>query len=161
MTCGRMQSSYSRWSGVLKSTSAMTKMTVEPVYRRSCANSSALPVELVWKWADVPCYGSGSPASGALPPETARKQPGEPPKIDLQGVDGVEEARARTPPNPPFDPTPTTLRRSRGRATLSEVLIATSHAFSALLQGQHGQRCGGAPSSGTTRRLTGRARASA
>ena len=101
MSAGMMQSSCSRWSGVLKSTSAMTKMTVEPVHRRSCANSSALPVELVWKWADVPCSGSGSLASGALPPETARKQPGEPPKIDLQGVDGVEEARARTTPNPP------------------------------------------------------------
>ena len=60
----------------------------------------------------------------------------------------------------PFNPTPTTLRRSRGRAMLSEGLIATSHAFSAPLQGQHGQRCGGAPSSGTARRLTGRARAS-
>ena len=95
-----MYSSYSRWSGVLKSTSAMTKMTVEPVYRRSCANSSALPVQLVWKWPDVPCYGSGSPTSGALPPGTARKQPGEPPKIDLHGVDGVDEARARTPSNP-------------------------------------------------------------
>ena len=86
---------------MLKSTGAMTKMTVEPVHRRSFVNSSALLVELVWKWADVPCYGSGSPASGALPPETARKQPGEPPKIDLQGVDGVDEARDHTPPTPP------------------------------------------------------------
>ena len=56
----------------------------------------------------------------------------------------------------PFNPTPTTLRRSRGRATLSEGLIAPSHTFSAPLQGWHGQRCGGAPSSGTARRLTGR-----
>ena len=113
MSAGMMQSSCSRWSGVLKSTSAMTKMTVEPVHRRSCANSSALPVQLVWKWVDVPCSGSGSPASGALPPETARKQPGERPKIDLQGVDGVEEARARTPPN---SPSPPPLLRYGGRA---------------------------------------------
>ena len=97
-----MQSSCSRWSGVLKSTSAMTKMTVEPVHRRSCANSSALPVQLVWKRADVPCSGSGSPTLGVLPPETARKQPGEPPKIDLHGVDGVEEARDRDPLAHPY-----------------------------------------------------------
>ena len=134
----------------------MTKMDAKSSHRRSCANSSALPVELVWKWADVPCYGSGSPASGALPPETTRKQPGEPPKIDLQGVDGVDEARDHTPPNPPFNLIPTTLRRLRGRATLLLGLIATSHTFSASLQGQHGQRCGGAPSSGTASCLTGR-----
>ena len=121
MTCGRMQSSYSRWSGVLKSSSAMTKMTVEPVYRRSCANSSALPVELVWKWADVPCYGSGSPASGALPPETARKQPGEPPKIDLQGVDGVEEARDRDPPLPVRRPN----SASASRRVYKQALLAS------------------------------------
>ena len=54
------------------------------------------------------------------------------------------------PTKAPFDPTPTTLRRSRGRATLSKGLIAPSHAFSAPLQGQHEQRCGGTPSSGTT-----------
>ena len=74
---------------------------------------SALPVELVWKWADVPCSGSGSPTSGALPPETARKQPSEPPKIDLEGVDGVDEARPRTPPNPLSTPP---LLRCGGRA---------------------------------------------
>ena len=145
---------------MLKSSSATTKMTVEPVHRRSCANGSALPVELVWKWPDVPCTGSGSPATGALLPETARKRPGEPPKIDLQGVDGVDEARDHTPPKP-FDPTPTTLRRLRGRATLLLGLIATSHTFSAPLQGQHVQRCGGTPSSGTARRLTGGGRPSA
>ena len=82
----------------------MTKMTVESSHRRSCANSSALPVQLVWKWPDVPCSGSGSPASRALPPETTRKQPGEPLKIDLQGADGVDEARARILPNPPSNP---------------------------------------------------------
>ena len=84
----------------------MTKMDAKSSHRRSCANSSALPIERVWKWADVPCYGSGSPASGALPPETTRKQPGEPPKIDLQGVDGVDEARDHTPPNPPLQSYP-------------------------------------------------------
>ena len=42
---------------------------------------------------------------------------------------------------PPFNPTPTALRRSRGRAMLSEGLIAPSHAFSAPLQGQHMYVC--------------------
>ena len=42
-------------------------------HRRSCANSSALPMQLVWKWLDVPYCGSEIPVSGALPPETARK----------------------------------------------------------------------------------------
>ena len=91
----------------------MTKMDTKSAHQRSCANSSALSVQRVWRWPDVPCSGSGSPASGALPPETTRKQPGEPPKIDLQGVDGVEEARARTPPNPPSTPP---LLRCGGRA---------------------------------------------
>ena len=90
---------------MLKSTSSMSKMTVESSYRRSCANSSALPIQLVWKWLDVPCYGSGSPASGALPLETARKQPGEPPKMGAHGAAGHEEARAHTSPNPPSSPT--------------------------------------------------------
>ena len=70
-------------------------------------------IQLVRKWPDVSYSGSRSPASGALPPETARKQPGEPPKIDLQSVDGVDEARARTPPNPPSTPP---LLRYGGRA---------------------------------------------
>ena len=104
LTCRRMESSYSHWSGVLKSTSAMTKMDAKSYHRRSRANSSALPVQFVRKWPDVPSSGSGSLASGALPPEIARKQPGEPPKIDLQGVDSVDEACARTPPNPPSTP---------------------------------------------------------
>ena len=99
-----MYSSYSRWSGVLKSTSSMTKMDAKSSHRRSCANSSVLAVGYVRRQPYTPPTGSGSPALGALPPETARKQPGEPPKIDLQGVDGVEEARARTPPNPPSTP---------------------------------------------------------
>ena len=99
-----MCSSYSCWSGVLKSTSAMTKMDAKSSYRRSCANSGALPVQLVWKWAAIPSSSSGSPASGALPPETAQKQHGNPPKIDLQAVDGVDEARARTSPNTPSTP---------------------------------------------------------
>ena len=59
------------------------------------------------------------------------------------------------PHQTPFNPTPTTLRRSHGLATLSEGLIPTSHTFSAPLQGQQGQRCGGAPSSGTARRVIG------
>ena len=111
MSAGRMHSSYSRWSGVLKSTSAMTKMTVEPVHRHSCANSSALPVQLVCGWPDVPCSGSGSPASRALPPETARKQPSEPPKIDLQGVDSIDEASDWTPRRIPLHPYPTMTQR--------------------------------------------------
>jgi hypothetical protein len=102
MTCGRMQSSYSRWSGVLKSTSAMTKMHAKSSHRRSCANSSALAIHYVRRQPYAPPTGSGSPASGALPPETTRKQPSEPPKIDLQGVDGVDEARDPTPPPPPL-----------------------------------------------------------
>ena len=81
----------------------------------------------------------------------ARSTTGEPPKIDLQGVDGVDKL-VRAPRQSPLQPHPTAQRRSRGRAALSEGLIATSHAFSAPLQGQHGQRCGGAPSSGTTSR---------
>ena len=49
--------------------------------------------------------GGGRPPSGAQSPETAPELPGEPPKIDLHGVDDVDEARARTPPNPPSPPT--------------------------------------------------------
>ena len=105
MGVGRMCSSYSCWSGVLKSTSAMTKMTVEPIHQRSCANSSALLVQLVWRWPDVPCCGPGSPPSGALPPETARKQPGEPPKMSAHGVASGVETHVRTSPNPPSPPT--------------------------------------------------------
>ena len=59
------------------------------------------------------------------------------------------------PASPAFHPLSTALRRRRGRATLLLGLIATSETFSAPLQGQEGQRCGGAPSSGTARRLTG------
>ena len=42
------------------------------------------------------------------------EQPGEPPKMDLQGVEGVEEARARTPPALPS--TPSLLRCGGGAA---------------------------------------------
>ena len=59
------------------------------------------------------------------------------------------------PASPTFHPLSTALRRRRGRATLLLGLIATSETFSAPLQGQEGQRCGGAPSSGTAGRLTG------
>jgi len=51
------------------------------------------------------------------------------------------------PASPAFHPLPTALRRRRGRATLPLGLIAASETFSAPLQGQEGQRCGGAPSS--------------
>ena len=97
-----MESSYSHWSGVLKSTSAMTKMDAKSYHRRSRANSSALPVQLVRKWPDVPFFGSGSLASGALPPEFARKQPGETPKIDLQGVDSSSTKLVRAPRQTPL-----------------------------------------------------------
>ena len=83
----------------------MTKMDAKSSHRRSCANSSVLPIRYVWKWSCVPCSGSGSPALGALPPETARKQPGEPPKIDLQGVDGVDKL-VRAPRQSPLQPHP-------------------------------------------------------
>ena len=151
-----MYSSYSRWSGVLKSSSAMTKMTVEPIHRRSCANSSALPIQLVWKWPDVPCSGLRKPGVGSAAaenrPKTARRATQDrPPRRRWR-----RRSLCAHPAKAPFNPTPTAQRRSRGRAALSEGLIATSHTFSAPLQGQHGQRCGGAPSSGTARRLTGR-----
>ena len=55
----------------------------------------------------------------------------------------------------PFTPHPAALRWHSGRATPSLSAIATSETISAPLQGQERQRCGGAPSSGTTRRLTG------
>ena len=97
-----MYSSYSHWSGALKSSSAMAKMTIEPIHRRSCANNSALVVDLVWNWLDIPYSSSESLASGAPAPETTAEQPSEPPKIDL--FDGVDEARDRTPPNPPSTP---------------------------------------------------------
>ena len=96
-----------------------------------------------------PCVGSAATRNR---PKTARRAAQDRPP-------GRRWRRGSSCPHPaklPFNPTPTTLRRSRGRATLSEGLIAPSHTFSAPLQGRHGQRCGGAPSSGTTRRLTGR-----
>ena len=99
--------------------------------------------------------GVGSAATRNRPKTARRAAQDRPPRRRWR-----RRSSCAHPTKPPFDLTPTTLRRSRGRATLSEGLIATSHTFSAPLQGQHGQRCGGAPSSGTTRRLTGRARAS-
>ena len=101
-----------------------------------------------------PCVGS---AAARNRPKTARRATQDrPPKRRWR-----RRSSCAHPAKPPFDATPTTLRRSRGRATLSEDLIATSHTFSAPLQGQHGQRCGGTPSSGTARRLTGGGRPSA
>ena len=114
----------------------MTKMDTKSAHQRSCANSSALSVQRVWRWPDVPCSGSGSPALGALPPETTRKQPGEPPKIDLQGVDGIDEARDHTPPaEPPFIPTPAAPSRHSGRGTPPVSAITTSLALYATLYG--------------------------
>ena len=46
------------------------------------------------------------------------------------------------PAKAPFNPTPTAQRRSRGRAALSEGLIATSHAFSAPYKGSTGSAAG-------------------
>ena len=95
--------------------------------------------------------GVGSAATRNRPKTARRAAQDRPPRRRWR--------RGSSCPRPaklPFNPTPTTLRRSRGRATLSEGLIAPSHTFSAPLQGRHGQRCGGAPSSGTARRLTGR-----
>ena len=58
----------------------MTKMDAKSSHRRSCANSKALPVQLVWRRLDVPYSGSGSPGSAVLQLETARKQPSELPR---------------------------------------------------------------------------------
>ena len=85
------------------------------------------------------------------PPE---KQPGDPPKIDLHGVDGVDESSCPHPTKPRFHPTSATLRRWRGQATLMLGLIATSETISAPLKGQEGQRCEGAPSSSSCGRRT-------
>jgi len=134
----------------------MKNIASKSVHPRSCASNSVLAVHYVRRQPYAPPTGSGRPPSGAQSPETAPKLPGEPPKIDLHGVDGVDESSCPPPSKPPFQPTPTALRRWRGRATLLPGLIAPSHTFSASLQGQQGQRCGGAPSSGTARRLTGR-----
>jgi hypothetical protein len=83
----------------------MTEITVELLHRRSCANSSALPFELAWPWPDVPCSGSGRPTSGALPPETARKQPGEPHKTPKAGRrPAVALKLVRTPRRTPLQP---------------------------------------------------------
>ena len=129
----------------------MTKMDAKSSHRRSCANSSALPIQLVWTWPDVPCSGLrkpgvGSAAAGNRPKTARRAAQDRPPRRRWR-----RRSLCAHPAKAPFNPTPTAQRRSRGRAALSEGLIATSHAFSAPLQGQHGQRCGGAPSSGTTR----------
>ena len=93
----------------------------------------------------------GSAATRNLPKTARRAAQDRPPRRRWH-----RRSSCVHPAKPHFNPTPTALRRSRGRAMLSAGLIATSHTFSAPLQGQHGQRCGGAPSSGTTRRLTGR-----
>jgi hypothetical protein len=97
----------------------------------------------------------GSTAVGNRPKTARRAAQDRPPRRRWR-----RRSSCAHPTKPPFKPIPTMLRRLRGRATLLPGLIAPSETISAPLQGQHGQRCGGAPSSGTTRRLTGRARAS-
>ena len=87
------------------SPSAIKKIATKSVPPRSCASNSVLAVGYVRRQPDAPPAGSGRPPLGAQPPETAPELPGEPPKIDLHGVDDVDEARARTPPNPPSPPT--------------------------------------------------------
>ena len=82
----------------------MTKIASKRVPPRSCASNSVLAVHYVRRQPYAPPTGSGRPPSGAQSPETAPELPGEPPKIDLHGVDDVDEARARTPPNPPSPP---------------------------------------------------------
>ena len=70
-----------------------------------------------------PCVGS---AAAGNRPQTARRA--------AQDRRPRRRWRRRSssahPAKPPFNPTSTTLRRSRGREMLSEGLIATSHAFS-------------------------------
>ena len=100
-------------SGVLKSSSAMTKMDAKSSHRRSCANSSALPIQLVWKWPDVPCSGLrkpgvGSAAAGNRPKTARRAAQDRPPRRRWR-----RQACARTPPKPPSTPP---LLRSGGRA---------------------------------------------
>ena len=98
----------------------------------------------------------GSTAVGNRPKTARRAAQDRPPRRRWR-----RRSSCAHPTKPPFKPIPTMLRRLRGRATLLPGLIAPSETISAPLQGQHGQRCGGAPSSGTAGRLTGRARASA
>jgi len=92
----------------------------------------------------------GSTAAGNRPKTARRAAQDRPPQRRWRRGSSCPHSTTH-----PFNPTPIAPRRSRGRAMLSEGLIATSHAFSAPPQGQHGQRCGGAPSSGTAGRLTG------
>ena len=96
----------------------------------------------------------GSTAVGNRPKTARRAAQDRPPRRRWR-----RRSSCAHPTKPPFKPIPTMLRRLRGRATLLPGLIAPSETISAPLQGQHGQRCGGAPSSGTAGRLTGRARA--
>ena len=92
----------------------MPKITAKHVHPRFCASNSVLAVGYVWRQPGVPHTGSGKSPPGSPRPETTPEQPGEPPKMDLQGVDGVEEARARTPPALPS--TPSLLRCGGGAA---------------------------------------------
>ena len=97
---------------MLKSSSAKT-MAAKSVHPRSFANNSVLAVGYVWKQPDVPVNGSGRPAFDAHLPKTVPWHSPELPKMDLQGVNGVEEARPATSPNPSSNPS---LLRSGGGA---------------------------------------------
>ena len=126
----------------MKSSSTMTKMDAKSSHRRSCANSSALPIQLVWKWPDVPCSGLrkpgvGSAAAGNRPKTARRAAQDRPPRRRWR-----RRSLCAHPAKAPFNPTPTAQRRSRGRAALSEGLIATSHAFSAPYKGSTGSAAG-------------------
>ena len=92
----------------------MPKIAAQHVQPRFCASISVLAVDYVRRQPGVPPTSSEKPPPGSPRPETTPEQPGETPKMDLQGVDGVEEARARTPPAPPS--TPSLLRCGGGAA---------------------------------------------
>ena len=123
----------------------MTKMDAKSSHRRSCANSSALPVQLVWRRLDVPYSGSGSPGSAVLQLEKARKQPSELPRC---GPRCRHASLCTQLAKPPFAPQPATLRCHSGRVGPSVSALATSVALYATLQGQQAQCSTGAPSSG-------------
>ena len=81
-------------------------MAAKSVHPRSFANNSVLAVGYVWKQPDVPVNGSGRPAFDAHLPKTVPWHSPELPKMDLQGVNGVEEARVRPPRQTPLQTPP-------------------------------------------------------
>ena len=82
------------------SPSAIKKIAAKSVPPRSCASNSVLAVGYVRRQPDTPPAGSGRPPLGAQPPETAPELPGEPPKIDLHGVDAVSYTHLTLPTTP-------------------------------------------------------------